>query len=544
MDLGMIQDSTMSIWSQDLDVTQRKVFPSVRDTNLLVRNGSELIDINLDRRLICGRMSIGLVGATPAWSPGSSKAGEMLLWTPNQMRRLRLRSAVATLISGSRSWVPSLIVEREARDPLREALDEIPPERRPMTFVDRSSLGSLDGDRLVAPSGVVESVKPPLVRSVSSDGRFVLTVDHVLRDFEGGRAKEGDTFVYGGESGSGISSPKFEVIDLLTDGRRVLERLDGTGSEIVLINGGARSHCWAEVDGTPVYVGVALPKAFKNSSGQTRREPHHSVFTWSALDGSLLSSAPLRSIISPIANSIFSIDHSAVSADGRFVAVSGKFIDRSSKAMKEARSDRSGPLHLADGGVFICERSTGEVVDSYVLPAIPQRICLSADGSHLAALVASGGDGMEPATLVVYPNRGLDTVRHLLEHVVQSIKLPGSFMMTFRPNMPSDTIYSGPTLSFSPDGDLVSVALETSIHLVDVPGRMLVCSFDWTGLVRLLGSESGLSPEVANALKSGQPEFQQVLFDGAGFSEDGRELRIGIRDAEIALIRIRDTAWN
>ena len=67
MDLGMIQDSTMSImvpwmlWTSP----QRKVFPSVRDTNLLVRNGSELIDINLDRRLICGRMSIGLAGCHP-----------------------------------------------------------------------------------------------------------------------------------------------------------------------------------------------------------------------------------------------------------------------------------------------------------------------------------------------------------------------------------------------------------------------------------------------------------------------------------------------
>ena len=60
----------------------------------------------------------------------------------------------------------------------------------------------------------------------------------------------------------------------------------------------------------------------------------------------------------------------------------------------------------------------------------------------------------------------------------------------------------------------------------------------------MLGSESGLSPEVSNTLKSGQPEFQQVLFDGAAFSEDGRELRIGVRNAEIALIRIRDTAWN
>ena len=117
-------------------------------------------------------------------------------------------------------------------------------------------------------------------------------------------------------------------------------------------------------------------------------------------------------------------------------------------------------------------------------------------------------------------------------------------MMTFRPDMPSDTIYSGQTLGFSPDGDLVSIALETSIHLVDVPGRMLVCSFDWTGLVRLVGNESELSSEVSDTLKSGQPEFQQVLFDGAAFSENGRELRIGVRDAEIALIRIRDTAWN
>jgi hypothetical protein len=527
MDLGMIQDSTTHFMFQDLDVSQRKVFPSVGDTNLLVRNGSELIDINLDRRLVCGRMSIGLVGATPTWSPGSSKAGELLLWTPNRMRRLRLRSAVATLIPGTRSWVPSLIVERETRNRLGEMLDEIPPERRPMTFVDRSSIGSLGGDRLVAPSGVVESVKPSLVRSVSPDGRFVLTVDYIED-----------------ESNSGIISPQLEVVDLLTDDRRVLEGLDGTGSEIMLINGGARSHCWAEVDGTPVYVGLALPKTSKNSSEPTKRELHYSVYTWSALDGSLLSLTPLRSIKSSITNGLFTIDHSAVSSDGRFVAVSGKYYDLSNKAIQEILSKGSGPRHLSEGALFIHDRITGEVVDSYVLPAIPQRICLSADGSQLAALVASGGDGMEPATLVVYPNRGLDAGEDPLAHVVRSIKLPGSFMMTFRPDMPSDTIYSGQTLGFSPDGDLVSIALETSIHLVDVPGRMLVCSFDWTGLVRLVGNESELSSEVSDTLKSGQPEFQQVLFDGAAFSENGRELRIGVRDAEIALIRIRDTAWN
>ncbi|MDG2030742.1 MAG: serine/threonine-protein kinase [Phycisphaerales bacterium] len=520
MDLGMIQESKTSWLMNAIDVSAHKVFTSVRDTNLMVRNGSELIDINLDRRLICGRMSIGRAGATPIWPPASKKAEELLLWTPKKMRRLRLRSAVATLIPGSRSWVPSLIVTRNTRDPL-VLMDEIPLERRPMTFAKRrASEVQQSGPpppkitrRLFAPSGVLESVDINKIRSISPDGRFVVTVRTIEE-----------------QPGSGIDRRQAEVTDLLTDDRRVLEHW---GTYKHYVSAGERSHCWAEVEGTPVYVRVGMIKVAKDSADE--RVPY--VCTWSALDGSLLSSTPLRSVKSAIANSYFHMIHdSAVSADGRFVAVGFRILDLPPDL--EAMAQGSAPLY--SGAVFICDRSTGELVDSYELPTIPQRICLSADGSHLAALVATGDDGMEPATLVVYPNRGLDTVKHLLEHVVQSIKLPGSFMMDLRP----DQYWTGPTLSFSPDGDLVSVALETSIHLVDVPGRMLVCSFDWTGLVRLLGSESGLSPEVSNTLKSGQPEFQQVLFDGAAFSEDGRELRIGVRNAEIALIRIRDTAWN
>jgi hypothetical protein len=523
MDLGMIQESKTSWKLNAIDVPEHKVFTSVRDTNLLVRNGSELIDINLDRRLICGRMSIGRAGATPTWPPASKKAEELLLWTPKKMRRLRLRSAVATLIPGSRSWVPSLIVTRSTRDPL-VLMDEIPLERRPMTFANRPAsevqqfgpTPPKSTRRLFAPSGVLESVNINRIRSISPDGRFVVTVRTIEE-----------------QPGSGIDRRQAEVTDLLTDDRRVLEHW-GTHARNY-VSAGERSHCWAEVEGTPVYVVVGMIKVAKDSAEE--RIPY--VCTWSALDGSLLSSTPLRSIKSAIANSYFHMIHdSAVSADGRFVAVGFRISDLPPDLEAIARG--SDPLFYYSGAVFICDRSTGELVDSYVLPTMPQRICLSADGSQLAVIEAGTGDGMESVSLVVYPNRGLDAGNDPLAHVVRSIKLPGSFMMDLRP----DAFFTGPTLSFSPDGDLVSVALETSIHLVDVPGRMLVCSFDWTGLVRLLGHESGLSPEVSNTLKSGQPEFQQVLFDGAAFSEDGRELRVGVGNAEIALIRIRDTAWN
>ena len=149
----------------------RKLLQTPHGASTLVLNGRQLIEVELDQRLVRGRMFLGLAGSTPVWSPGSVKPQELMLWTASKKQRLRLGSPVATVISGLHGWAPSLLVEREVAPPASPVLEDLPIEQRPMTFVRKDDAPS--DTRLFVPSGEVEI--EGTVESVSPDGRFVIT---------------------------------------------------------------------------------------------------------------------------------------------------------------------------------------------------------------------------------------------------------------------------------------------------------------------------------------------------------------------------------
>ena len=148
------------------------------------------------------------------------------------------------------------------------------------------------------------------------------------------------------------------------------------------------------------------------------------------------------------------------------------------------------------------------------------------------------------ASVCILPNRSLDAGDDPLAHVVKSVALPGSYLMPSELLLGMSRSMHGETLSFSADGRLVSVALDQVVHLIDVPGRMLVDSLDWARIATLIELEGEPSEYVRRALRTGEYGFESVRFEGAAFSRDGSELRIDVLDGDIAMVRIRNTAWN
>ena len=169
-----------------------------------------------------------------------------------------------------------------------------------------------------------------------------------------------------------------------------------------------RSHCWARVDDVPVYVAVVL-----NTS---KRPAYYAINTWSALDGSLISSSPISMAfdnglqsITPLdampagevegpssekPRPMYSANSFATSADGRFVAVSGILMPFSEESERERFLLLNDKPSSALGVVVLYERSTGEMVDAFVQEQPIGPLALSNDGAWVAALRASGGDGL------------------------------------------------------------------------------------------------------------------------------------------------------
>jgi hypothetical protein len=284
------------------------------------------------------------------------------------------------------------------------------------------------------------------------------------------------------------------------------------------------------------------------------------------LDGSLIASAPISMTFDAGLQSIVPLDvmaavevegHAsenplpmysansfATSADGRFVAVSGILTPPGEESERERFLLLNDKPSSALGVLVLYERSTGEMVDFFVDEQPIGPLALSNDGAWVATLRASGGDGLGTASVYIFPNRSLDAGDDPLAHVVRGVSLPGSYLMPSELILGMSRSMHGETLSFSADGRLVSVALEQVVHLIDVPGRMLVDSLDWARIATLIDLEGEPSEDVRRSLRNGAYGFESVLFEGAAFSPDGRELRIDVLDGEIAMVRIRNTAWD
>lgn len=470
-------------------------------------------------------MFLGQAGSTPVWAPGSRKPQELILWTASNLQRLRLGSPVGTVLPGDHGWAPSLLVEREVAPRPSPVLADLPVERRPLTFVRRSSAPR--ETRLITPSGEVQV--EGTVASVSPDGRFVISII----DDEDARSSVRVTDLQGGT---------FHEMDF--------QGVPGSPNGLI-----ARSHCWARVDDTPVYIAVVL----------TASSPH-AINTWSAVDGSLIASTPISTTfesemqsllamnpgpaggaegpVSETPRPLYTMNSFATSADGRFVAASGNLFTSRDVIEREQFLLLNDQASSVMGVVVLYERATGEMLDVFVHEHPVGPLAISNDGARVAALLASEGNGLGTASVGVFPNRSLDAGDDPLAHVVRDIDLPGSYLM------PSELIGKmsrsshGQLLSFTPDGQLLSVALDKAIHLIDVPGRMLVDSLDWPRIVPMIELEGEPSQGVRLALQASSIDYRQIRFEGAAFSRDGRELRVDLRNSDIAMVRIRDTAWN